>query len=62
VKLSNIQAFQLYLIAVDSLNHPGPMGVYLDARQKLVDEIINQQDTALVDLRELAGQPPEEPE
>lgn len=50
--LSNKQAWQLYLIVVDTLKIHGSIAFSVEDRQKLVDAIINQQSDEVVELPE----------
>jgi len=50
MKISKYQLMQLYQIAVASLAICNSMAFTQEARQKLVDDILNQQDSRLVEI------------
>ena len=50
MKISNYQVQQLYLIAIASLVYSADMGLACSDRQKIVDEILDQQSKIIVEL------------
>lgn len=50
MKVSHRQILILFIIALDSLKMYNNLGVSREDRQKLVDDIINQQSTELKDI------------
>jgi hypothetical protein len=50
MKITKKQIMMLYQLAVATLSILSPLAFTKEERQKLVDEILNQQDESLIDI------------